>query len=89
MTTTMYQRQIINHVGSFINYGRPMAAEQCNDDRRKFFTVEFTYADEATPREPQYRTVKASDENDAQEQVAMWGMVNGDRLHVGKAMTSS
>lgn len=55
----------------------------------KFFTVEFTYDAEATPRESQYRTVKANNEAEAREQIEIWGILNGDRLNVGQAMTNS
>jgi len=31
----MFQMQVINHTGSFINYGRPKTAEQCEQNRRE------------------------------------------------------
>jgi hypothetical protein len=55
----------------------------------KFFTVEFTYADEATPREPQYRTVKANSAEAAKEELLIRSALNGDRIYVGQAMTNS
>lgn len=35
MTTEMFQMQVINHHGSFLNYGRPKTAEQCEQNRRE------------------------------------------------------
>ena len=55
----------------------------------KFYTVEFTYADEATPREPQYRTVKAENAEAAREIVQIKATLAGDRVYVGSAMTNS
>lgn len=55
----------------------------------KFFTVEFTYADEATPREPHYRTVKAVSAEAAKGILQVEKTLSGDRVLIGKAMTNS
>jgi hypothetical protein len=34
MMTEMFQMQVLNHTGSFINYGKPKTAEQCEQNRR-------------------------------------------------------
>lgn len=34
MTEQMFQMQVINHTGSFINYGRPKTAAECEQNRR-------------------------------------------------------
>lgn len=57
--------------------------------KMKFYTVGFTYDAEATPREENFRTVKATDEADAKDQVKIWAILNGDRINVAATMTNS
>lgn len=52
-----------------------------------FYTVEFVYSDEATPRDLNYRTVKAADGEDAKATVMTWAMINGDRIEGLALMT--
>lgn len=35
MTTKMFQMQTLTHSGSFVNYGQPKTAEQCEQNRRE------------------------------------------------------
>jgi len=35
MTEQMFQMQTLTHRGSFINYGQPKTAEQCEENRRE------------------------------------------------------
>ena len=34
MTTEMFQMQTLTHRGSFVNYGQPKTAEQCEQNRQ-------------------------------------------------------
>lgn len=54
-----------------------------------FYTVGFVYSDEATPRDENFRTVKAIDEKDAENEVRLWAFGNGDRVMITGAMTNS
>jgi hypothetical protein len=35
MTAQMFQMQTLTHNGSFVNYGQPKTAEQCEQNRRE------------------------------------------------------
>lgn len=58
-------------------------------NKMKFFTVGFTYGAEATPREENFRTVKALNEADAVQEVLIWAAMNGDRVNIAGPMTNS
>lgn len=55
----------------------------------KTYTVEFVYGDEATPRELNYKTVKAADTEDAKMIVVMEASINGDRVMTTGILTDS
>ena len=46
----------------------------------RFYTVEFVYRDEATPRESHTRTVKAIDFAEARKAVQVEAILRGDRI---------
>lgn len=55
----------------------------------RFYTVEFVYSDEATPRDTHTRTVKATDAADAEKIVQINAILSGDRVMITGAMTNS
>jgi len=54
-----------------------------------FYTVGFVYSDEATPREENFRTVKAVDAEAAKDIVQIKAILAGDRVQITGAMTNS
>lgn len=54
-----------------------------------YYTVEFVYSDEATPRELHTKSVKAANADDAKMVTVMEAALNGDRIETTGVMTNS